>query len=249
MTRRKLLLLLLLLVSLASACLLILRPFRNPQPPAHPDNSPPLSREERAIRAIEALGGQVVKTSINLDNKPFVAVRLANIKTPLRPADLDALRDILFIRELDLSGSNLSDSALEGLTAMEPLAGLRKLHLPGTNVSDKGVAALGRLIYLAWLDLADTAVTGETLADPADAPPLAALRLAGTKLSNQSLRRLRNLKSLVSLDLSRTPLTDAAVPDLEALTGLRELWLEGTGMTPDALNRLEEALPNTKISR
>jgi hypothetical protein len=245
--RRKLLLLLLLLFSLSSSVLLSWQAIFGRKPPAR-DADAGLSRQERAIKAIEALGGKVEKGWASLDEKPSVSVRLAGLKR-LAMADLEPLKDILFIKELDLSQTRIGDRELKVLTGMESLDKLRKLDLAGTRVTDVGVRELKHLMHLCWLDLAGTGVTGAGVRELGELSTLFALRLADTAISDEELKELKELQTLRSLDLSRTAVTDAGLKHLRALTGLRELWLEKTRISDAAAAELQEGLPATKIQR
>jgi hypothetical protein len=142
--------------------------------------------EDRAVRAIERLGGNVLRDPAT-EGHPIVGVELGN--TPVHDADLVVLRQFPDLRELHLIGTEVTDA---GMKELGQLRGLQTLNLRRTRVTDRGLRELGELVNLRSLDLADTQVT------------------------DAGLRELRGLAGLRWLDVDGTRVTGAGVSDLRA---------------------------------
>ncbi len=130
-------------------------------------------------------------------------------------ARADLLKDLISLRLLDLTGTEVSDIA-----PLAGLAALQSLNLMNTKVSD--VAPLAGLAALQSLDLMNTQVS-----DVAPLAGLAALRslhLMNTQVGD--VAPLAGLTALQSLYLTGTRVSDVA--PLARLTALKQLDLRGT---------------------
>src|SRR5579859_2106455 len=192
------------------------------------------------------------------------------VGTLVEPKEMIELQDLTHLRELFLPGPMWDPHAGSKLDANDELAylsrltHLEKLHvslhfLSNINIQDKGVAHLAPLTALQELRLAQTKITGTTLApfvhlrflDASETPftddgiaslkgmtALSKLYLRNTLVTDKGLRILGDLKSLTELDLYGVSITDAGLAHLKGLTGLRKLNLLGSEVTDAGVESL-----------
>jgi Leucine-rich repeat (LRR) protein len=133
---------------------------------------------------------------------------------------LRSLRELKHIHELNLIGTNATDSDLANL---EPLKELRRLRLRGPLVTDTGVRHLRELNQLTVLDLSGTQITDLALVD------------------------LKGLTQLRQLDVRNTQLSDAALPTLASMVQLERLDLSNTRVSNKTVVSLQRVLPGCTI--
>jgi len=143
------------------------------------------SAQDRAIAAIEKLGGKVERDETAPD-KPVIAVNFGT--------------------------TQVGDEALANLAG---LAKLQKLTLNGTKVTDAGLAQLKGLSKLQKLYLVDTKVGDAGLEHVKGLTELRVLSLVGTQVTDAGLDRLLGLKNLQEVFLAATKVTDAGVKKLQ----------------------------------
>lgn len=98
---------------------------------------------------------------------------------------------------------------------------LRQLDLSGTRVTDAGLRNLGRLPRLTALNLSDTPAISNGFASSANWPALNELRARGNAwVTDEQVGHLTECPQLASIDLSGTPITDQGVETLCALPDL-----------------------------
>ena len=96
----------------------------------------PSAREEKAVQAIEVLGGLVTRDE-TLPGRPVVEVDLS--RTPITDASLEQLKELKDLRELRLSETPITDAGLKNLKEFK---GLEYLDLTGTPITDAGLKDL-----------------------------------------------------------------------------------------------------------
>jgi hypothetical protein len=90
-------------------------------------DNPARAAEERAVQAIERLGGKVLRDE-KAPGKPVIAVFL---NTPaMTDAGLEVLGELKQLRELDLTGSRVTASGLKELAGLQQL---QTLHIDETQ--------------------------------------------------------------------------------------------------------------------
>src|SRR5262249_21300610 len=89
--------------------------------------------EDRAVKAIEKLGGRIIRDE-KAKGKPIVGVNLA--ATPVTDADLKALAGLKQLQRLDLRQTHVTDAGLKELAGLKQL---QKLYLNNTKVTDAGL--------------------------------------------------------------------------------------------------------------
>ncbi|HEV3261878.1 MAG TPA: hypothetical protein VG013_33820, partial [Gemmataceae bacterium] len=110
--------------------------------------------EEQAAKAVEHLGGRVVR-DFNGRARPVVGVNLFG--NQVTDADLKELAALKGLRTLDLGFCKGVTNA--GLKELAGLKGLQTLYLSYTQVKDAGLKELAVLTRLRELHLASTPVT------------------------------------------------------------------------------------------
>lgn len=196
----------------------------------------PAERQQRAVAAIEAAGGNVEYAATDqtlwgfypayylrdwlprdyFDDVDDVWLDYCNVADDVL-VDLRALKDLQFLR---LAGNPITDTALSHVRG---LTRLKELYLDDCPITDAGLANLRELTQLEHLDLRNTDIT------------------------DAGMIHLRELTSLEALALDDTQITDAGLGYLEGLEHLQHLGLRGTGATEASVLRLRQALPNVTI--
>jgi hypothetical protein len=127
----------------------------------------PAERQQRAVAAIEALGGEVQYFELDQEDpnhEPF-------LRRWLPPDYIDE------VRVVDLGGRPVTDAGMENLRG---LTGLQVLFLDLTRVTDAGLAQLQGFTRLEYLSLTCTQVTDAGLAHLQGLTGLQVLDLDGT---------------------------------------------------------------------
>lgn len=99
---------------------------------------------------------------------------------------------------------------------------------------------LRRFPQLKSLNLADSRITDEGLAELQKLPKLARLNLFGTKITDEGLQHVGKLKSLTSLQIGDTLITDVGLRELHGLKNLKSLFVCRTGITDEGLREIAE---------
>lgn len=145
----------------------------------------------------------------------FAALRALDLRGhPLDAPQLDALRHLHALRELDVSEAPWSE-----LAPLGHLRELERLHLRSTDAFD--LRPLAGLAKLTFLDLRGSPVS--------DLEPLAGLEIEELRIGHtrvRDLRPLRTLRKLAVLELSGTPVADLG-PLLE-LPSLAKVDIKGS---------------------
>jgi Leucine-rich repeat (LRR) protein len=174
--------------------------------------------EDRAVAAVEKLGGKVVRDPKQPGN-PVISVNLLAKKV-----NDEALKDLAGLKQLlslDLRTTQVTDAGLKELRAFPKL---RDLYLSSTKVTDAGLKELRAIDNLQRLEITSTAVT------------------------DAGLKELRELTKLQALSLNNTKVTDAGLKELHGLKNLKTLTLDFTRVTIAGLRDLRAALPQTRIT-
>lgn len=160
--------------------------------------------------------------------------------TVVDSVDLDDIKDMTVIQELDLSGNDF----IQSLEPLSQLISLRLLNLTGTHVSD--LTPIRNLTELVELNLEGTAVFDLT-------PLRYSNRLQRLNISNTQIRSvavLEKITALQNLEMQFSHVID--FEPLKALTNLQNLNLKGTqlsGLDPLAhlVNLMELDVSRTPV--
>lgn len=102
---------------------------------------------------------------------------------------------------------------------------------------------------IAWLNLANTKITDDGLAQLEELKNLRRLHLEKTAIGDAGLAHLKGLSELRYLNLYGTKVTDAGLANLKGLANLEKLYLWQTAVTDAGAADLQKALPNLQIDR
>ena len=228
-------------------------------------------RQRAAVAAIHSLGGRVhydfqFKRSVNgrefVDPKsplPYpdwlgplaervMPPRVFSVSlrdTAATDRDLELLRSLPHIRNLDLARTNITDKGLEIVGRQSQL---RSLTLLGPKFGDDGVSHL-RHLRLERLSLWKTTVTDRGVRHLREMTTLQNLVLDETRITDGALEDVGQLTNLEEwLGLTHTQVTDAGLVHLTRLKKLKVLNLIGTTVSPKGVRTLRQELPDASIS-
>src|SRR5262249_25521990 len=173
--------------------------------------TPGRTDEAAAVKAIEKLGGEVVRDT-KTPGKPVVRVDLG--ASEITDAGLKVLKDLKSLQKLDLGATKVTDA---GLKELKELKSLWWLDLGGNKVSDVGLKELKALQRLEWLDLVNTTVTDAGLKELKELKDLRILKLSHTAITDRGLQELKAVESLQRLEFDDTAVTDAGLKVLRNL--------------------------------
>ena len=202
----------------------------------------------------------LIDAAIELARQDYTPNELRFLGNPLTDAGvailLDPTANLPSLHSLDLYRSEITDAALEKMTASGSLLqSLTSLNLGGTKtLTEAGLAKLARpdtgLTSLVVLGLDDTEVTDAVVEQLSRADAglkrLKRLGLDGTKVTDDGLKILARadtgLKAITSLELRRTEVRDAGLAALArpdtGLKSLTELYLDHAAIYDDGLKAL-----------
>jgi Leucine-rich repeat (LRR) protein len=179
----------------------------------------------------------------------------SDVSSPITDSGLENFKGLTKLKELDLSGLDISDKGLmffarntnlERLslnhtrvagTAFRSLSlkRLRELDLNYSQMNDTGLVHLKGLTALETLNLYGTKITGTGFSHLKELANLQSLWAANTKFTDMGLVHLAGFTNLQKLSLQRTPITDVGLAHLKGLTKLQELDLSETQITDAGL--------------
>jgi len=143
------------------------------------------AREEKAVKAIEAMGGRVFRDE-KLPSHPVVDVVL--IGNQFTDATLKYVTELKGLHRLNLSVTKITDA---GLNELKELKGLQELHLGHTQITDAGLKDLKGLKDLQMLGLDSTQITDTGIKDLKAMKSLQMLYLRNTKITAAGLKELQ----------------------------------------------------------
>lgn len=141
------------------------------------------------------------------------------------------------VRELDLSGTRITDDTIGRLGVM---TGLMRLSLSDTAVTGKSLEALRDLSGLYHLDLSRTQLSPDGIDQLVTLRGLQVLKLQGVSISSRDLEKLAAMDGLVSLDLSDSPIDDETLDRLAPLPRLEYLMLKSPGVFENSLKEIRQ---------
>lgn len=152
-------------------------------------------------------------------------------------SDISALSDCTELETLNLSGNSISD-----ISTLMDLPKLRSVNLSNNKLSDIG--PLMTITTIEYLDLSGNSIS--SIAALGELTALDELSLKGNKIGDFS--PLSRLLLLEKLDLTNCGMTDNSVPCLYKLKDLSKLSLEKNNISLRAYNKLKAEFPNCNIS-
>ena len=215
--------------------------------------------QERAVRAIQALGGTVVydfELDADGNRRPnaepagpkwlrrllgphfgtnVVGVGLGSNDGKVTNKDLEVFRSLRGLRGLSLSGNAAITD--EGLDHVAKLLSLTALDVGHTGISDAGLARIKNLSSLQSLFLGGTQITDEGLAHLGQMQKLSLLDLGRCRIDGSGLRHVRHLP-ITHLNLNWTTVTDSNLKHVGAMNCLVSLTMQDTPITDAGLAHL-----------
>jgi hypothetical protein len=229
--------------------------------------------QEKAIAAIEKLGGKITRDTTIPDKPRVVEISLEFTNTYEIPDELKDfpkmfvdlkklsfmfakfnknfiknLAEMKQLQSLDLTSLNLSD---DDLYMLDNLGDLEKLVLHGDfHITDEGLKHLKGLKNLRYLDLsACNGITDKGLENLSGLSKLQILDLTGhTTIRGEGFAYLKGLSELRELRLQFIiEINESRVNNLASLRQLEKLYINNTKLPPNSLEKLRKSLPNCKI--
>jgi WD40 repeat protein/serine/threonine protein kinase/Leucine-rich repeat (LRR) protein len=172
--------------------------------------------------------------------------RLEIHATPIGDEAARQIARLTKLESLTLANTKLTDIGLRLL--VQSLSELTNLILDAnTAISGEGLADIGKLQQLTTLRLQGVKVRDEELAYLESLTELRFLNLSDTKIAGPGLVHLKDLKNLEELGLGTTGVSDVDLEHLSGLKSLKNLELRGTKVTATGVARLQKALPDCEI--
>lgn len=180
-----------------------------------------------SVAALEQLGVKLTKDSGG------AVTALDAVSVDLKDADLQHLKGLHSLVDLDLAKTSITD---EGLAVLQFLPQLKALNLQRCNlVTDAGLANLQYVPDLERLQLLYTLIGNEGMEHVAKLHKLKVLDLRGSKVSDAGLARLEKHPSLVDIKLRAASITDEGLKSVATIKQLRTIEAEDTYITDDGL--------------
>ena len=155
--------------------------------------------------------------------------------TSITDAGFEQFKDRKF-REIDLSGTRITDKSLSHIGRMTDL---RTLRLANTDVTESGLDNLVNLTNLKELDLSGLEVTDQWLKNLKNLENLWGLTLNYTKINGSGLKFLKHLP-IGYLSIIANDIGDAAVQSLADFRHLEYLFVDNTKITGSGLEHLKD---------
>lgn len=191
-------------------------------------------RQRRAVDSIRRLGGTVVHAA------RFKSEEITLSGQMIGTWQRQILGEQHFhVREIDLSGSSVSDA---DLMRLKSLTVVRSLSLRRAGIDGRGLRVLNVMPRIEHLDLERTRVTDSSLAHLRGLTNLRTLSLSGTPVDGTGLMQLQHLEKIEKLDLRGTNVTDRALMHLRGMKRLRKLFLDNTRVSDAGLAHLRQCL-------
>ncbi len=165
----------------------------------------------------------------------FTTIRQLELSHHFNDDDAVHLQHLFTLRNIDLSGRDISDRTLEHLSG---LSQLQTLSLSSTNISDEGMQAIGSMTQLRHLNLMHNRISDAGMRHLRNLQQLESLSVYFTSVSDGGLEAISQLTNLKSLDIGRTGISDRGMEHLRNLTNLETLNLQQTGITAEGLRQL-----------
>ncbi len=182
-------------------------------------------------------------------------LRSLSLDNPVDDADMDVLRGLGALGEIQVRGVGITQRGLESLAELRSLralalgdtsvhdirplrpviAGLSFLDFHGSPVDDEGLKAITGASGLLSLVLSGTRITDDGLGAISGLRSLQRLWLDDTAITDDGLARLVSVPKLGTLSLNRTGITDRGLAQLASIKTLKGLWLFNSSITDAGL--------------
>jgi serine/threonine protein kinase/WD40 repeat protein/Leucine-rich repeat (LRR) protein len=185
-----------------------------------------------------------------------------------RDDELKLFEKLPELRELNLSGTDLSAEILDGIgtfplvtdlslartkirslpiTLGARFPALKRLDLSQCNLQDLNAQSFARLDSLVELDLSATTIDERDLSAMRSLSGLTKLDLSDTAIDDAGLASLPLLPNLVDLNLAGTLVQELTTLRADRLPALADVNLLGTPVTAQSVKRLSDSFPTVEI--
>nr|WP_268820203.1 c-type cytochrome domain-containing protein [Paraglaciecola sp. G1-23] len=115
-------------------------------------------------------------------------------------------------------------------------------------ISDDAISALvSAKDYIAYLNLINSQITQEQIAEISQLPNLLRLRLNKTPVSDEGIRSLQTLPNLEYLNLFGTQISDSSLRTLTEFPSLKQVYVGQTGVTQTAISEIVAIKPDLQV--
>lgn len=164
---------------------------------------------------------------------------------PITEGNLKTVSGMTGLTDLDLSFSDINDSALEHITKLK---NLKHLDLSSTLVRGMTLSKLKALKNLESLDLANTRIHDFAINTIVECcPDLKWLSVTNTLITDNAILKLAKLKKLRRIKMAKTSISDKNIDKLLALKDLQKLTISRTKVSPGKLKEMRKARPDVKF--
>jgi hypothetical protein len=178
----------------------------------------------------------------------FYSVTSVNLNGASMQADrLESLRNLKRLKYLGLDNAEITESVMKSIAQMHELD---YLSLQMCDVTDEQLALLRNSVSLTSLYLTFDKITDDGLESLSDLKRLESLQLQGDPIEGPGLKHLVPLSQLNDLTVLGKAATSAeGIEHLSKMPQLQFLRLTGRQIDEEGFKKLQNALPNTKITR
>ena len=136
-------------------------------------------------------------------NSPLIQVKIDSLSEPVAVLLNNVKEQTAWI---DLSNSNCSNEALQGIGTLKNIT---RLHLQNTNITDEAMNSLSELKYLEYLNLYGNNISNKSIESLMEMEHLRSLYLWKTKVTSEGVKKLKNKYPDLTIDLGEEyPSTD-----------------------------------------
>jgi len=155
-------------------------------------------REQRAIREITQLGGNISQSSIQFGLQ-LVFQRVIHLGPEWHgaPRDLQRLKWIRSAEAVVFEGDQVKDSWMPHLAGMTQL---RSLAIKRAAITDKGMESLSELKNLISLDIKYVPISDSSLVTLQNLTQLRYIKLYGTKITKEAAVKLQTVLAVAEVD-------------------------------------------------
>lgn len=201
----------------------------------------PTADEQKAIEAIEKLGGKG-----DTDEKLPAEARVTAKFEAATDATFAALKKHPTIGHVNVFDATKCTE--KSFAALKELPNLRVLVVGRATLSPNGVAAIGGCKELRHLALVGSGVSDAEVAGLKDLTLLEHLSLSeNPQVTDKSMATIKGFERLHKLYLSKTGITDKGLAELRPLDGLRTLEVRETKVTLDYAEKFPDGMPNLRM--
>ena len=211
-------------------------------------------RQQQAVAAIEALGGDVQydfqldengdeRYELDANGNPIGLARPPRLHRQFQSWGLSSFYSAPVVA-VRLRQPLVTDDELRPLA---DLPRLRVVSIYGPQITDEGLKHLASAHELEDLDLIMTKETDATLRMAATFPSLRRAFFSSRSVTDEGVRSLGRLKKLKRLHLMGREITDRALAHIESIPALEMLTLQDTQVTDEGVAKLKAALPKCEV--